>query len=327
MTIISSSIPKYLLNLIRNTHYRCRSGTKTFYGVVGVFKFVGYYRISNILNKRRENQGDLPDLNLSLEELNHYVNIYYNDIIKAIYKYDGDIAKFNDQGLIIFWPVESKEKRIEWIENESPDVNKQLLSEIIEKSVRCMLHLTKIVDNLNEKYYLELQTHLGLACGNCKLNIINSENMDFHDVILTGDALLQAYKMCSLSFGGGVELTKKVYDIIEDKEKCGNVISVEEGVFVDVNNNKFPFKNLDKCKDKTEDIKSLLELQQYLVLFLPENIREGVCSGPSENQKKKDANGIEKYTGWLSEVRRITICNILFPELTVYIYIYYLGKK
>lgn len=310
--------------MIKNKNGSIKAGSRSFYSIVGYLKFAGYSQLSEVLTKRRQIAGEISDLNVALEELIKYLNLYYADIVKIVYEYGGDIIRYTDKGFVVFWPVETEENLSKWgekdIEPATSDINKSLIEETVEKALKCMLHINKVVDTLNYTNFLELQVHLGLACGYTKFFVINSDNCDHYDQFLTGDTLLQAFEMSQMSMNNGVTITKEIYDLIKLKDLCGQLVSLDGGIFIDSRYQKFPLTNFNKSNSNNTSDQMIrtpvFELQQYLILYITSNIREGICCGPSSSIKKAfNPTQIDSYTGWLAEIRRVTVCNILFPDL------------
>ncbi|HYF61215.1 MAG TPA: adenylate/guanylate cyclase domain-containing protein, partial [Herpetosiphonaceae bacterium] len=209
------------------------------------------------------------------EELSQLLNAYFGQLIDLVGIHGGDIVKFAGDGLLAMWPTEVRGEDLATVTYRAAQCG--LL-------VQAMLHDQQVADDVR------LSLRVGVGAG----SMITAHVGGVHgrwELLLIGDAIVQASLAQSNARPGQVVLTPEVWALVGDR--CDAEERPDGYVHLRDVQQPLPFK-MASAPDLADDS------EQALRAYLPGVILSRVVAGQSD---------------WLAELRRVTVLFVNLPDL------------
>lgn len=219
------------------------------------------------------------------ETLTRALNTYFGQLIDLITAYGGDVAKFAGDALTAVWPLENGADTVGFIDNSTV-----LLPAATLRAAACALAIQTALQNYQTDDEVRLTLRMGVSAGDVALIQVGGVYGRW-DFVITGPPLNQASEAQARAQPGQIILPQAAWNLIED---CAAGQSLSEGyVRLETVQNRF-----DLPPQPAHILPA--EIETPLRAYIPGAILARLAAGQS---------------GWLAELRRITILFINLPHL------------
>lgn len=219
------------------------------------------------------------------ETLTRALNTYFGQLIDLITAYGGDVAKFAGDGLTAVWPVENGVDNPEIKDN--PVV---MLPMVTLRAAACALAIQTALQNYQADDEARLTLRIGISAGDMALIQVGGVYGRW-DFVVTGPSLYQASEAQARAQPGQIVVAPAAWDLIGD---CATGQDLSEGYI--------RLETVQGGFNLTPQPAPILpaELETPLRAYIPGAILARLAAGQS---------------GWLAELRRITILFVNLPHL------------
>ncbi len=236
------------------------------------------------------------------EELTQLLNTYFDQLIQLITGYGGDIVKFAGDALIALWPATRQ--------TELPA--KAQLALAVHRAARCSLLTQQRLNGYEVAPGIQLSLKLALGAGEILTMHLGGEYGRW-EFLVTGDPLIQVGRAGQRIGPGEVILSSEAWALVE-KVAVGAPLLAPRSTHATAAN---------PTSEERADI---------LLKDIPETLPVAPADGPPLDKPRLPPQaeaGLKAYipgailarlaarqTGWLAELRRVTILFVNLPDLT-----------
>jgi class 3 adenylate cyclase/tetratricopeptide (TPR) repeat protein len=247
------------------------------------------------------------------EELSHLLNDYFGRLISIVTAHGGDVFKFAGDALLALWPIEEKDEGGIMKDEEKPStfhfppssflLHPSSLSEATRQAAQCGLAVQSALHNYEAGEEVRLSLRIGLAAGEVVMAYIGGVDQRW-EVVVSGLPLTQVSAAERQALPGQVVIAPEAWELI--RAYC-----LAEPVALN---------QVEESQTETPPAGQILKTV-YAALPLPPSV-------PFDLKPEMEA-ALQAYipgaiiarlaagqTGWLAELRRVTVAFINLPELS-----------
>ncbi len=218
------------------------------------------------------------------EELTSALNMYFGRLIDLITRHGGDIAKFAGDALIALWPVEAGGS----------------LAKVTHRAAQCGLAVQQQLNALPVADGIQLSLKLALGAGQTQTTRLGGV-FNRWEVLVAGEPLVQVGCVGHLVKPGELVLTPSAWALVKE---VGSGVALAGGECAEPGASESVIR-LDRLRRElplppAEEITFNPDMAAGLRAYIPGAILARLAAGQS---------------GWLAELRRITVLFVNLPNL------------